>query len=595
MIQTFLSRAKQDEPVYITDVRRSFQAKGTRPFHLHLTQYDGVVRSFPLTLPTWAGEEEAAFVRSYLYATVYNILSALGGVEMEVYLDPADQELVELATDLNNIFQTSIPKEARRGYGKCLNVNERVLKSLAISKKEFSFTVKTLYQEESVPPLKAIEGTPVFAALPNVAADKILLGIDIGGTDIKLCSGCRGRLAVCKEFDWDPASYREAAQLTGPVLLLARLIRAATSLYALGRENEIKSWALTREATLDDMERGAAEMEAAAESKLLAFDAIGISFPDVVIQNRIVGGETPKTQGMRENKALDYENQFAQVSRLPDALKAYTKDGVVLCVNDGPTAAFTAATELTAGEEQISCGFFAHSLGTDLGSGWVLPDGSVPDIPLEAYNFVIDLGSYGQRNLPIRDVRSVRSTNTGLSGGAQKYTGQAGAFRLAAQWLPEREPETFQDALARGFFVREGGDLRVPTAPQDMRKPFLEHLMGKAAQAGHPACQDIFRAVGEALAVTWAETQDILSPKAVERTLFGRLVKEQACFNLIVEGATQREPALILHRADEDLANTPMMKQLARHTDYTVAQFAQAVGAMYLGCVGLLPQPGEIC
>ena len=31
------------------------------------------------------------------------------------------------------------------------------------------------------------------------------------------------------------------------------------------------------------------------------------------------------------------------------------------------------------------------------------------------------------------------------------------------------------------------------------------------------------------------------------------------------------------------------MKQLDAHPDYTVAQFAQAVGAIYYGCLGLNP------
>ena len=39
--------------------------------------------------------------------------------------------------------------------------------------------------------------------------------------------------------------------------------------------------------------------------------------------------------------------------------------------------------------------------------------------------------------------------------------------------------------------------------------------------------------------------------------------------------------------ADEGLANTDLMKQLAAHPVYTVAQFAQAVGAVYYACVGL--------
>ena len=53
------------------------------------------------------------------------------------------------------------------------------------------------------------------------------------------------------------------------------------------------------------------------------------------------------------------------------------------------------------------------------------------------------------------------------------------------------------------------------------------------------------------------------------------------------EGAHRREPSLRQYAADGSLANTALMKQLDAHPDYTVAQFAQAVSAVYYGCLGL--------
>ena len=100
-------------------------------------------------------------------------------------------------------------------------------------------------------------------------------------------------------------------------------------------------------------------------------------------------------------------------------------------------------------------------------------------------------------------------------------------------------------------------------------------------------CFRIFQEIGESLAVTWRETDYILQPEAKDRTLFGRLVKLPACFRLMCEGAARREPGLRQFAADENLANTTLMRQLADSPDYTVAQFAQAVGAIYYGCLGL--------
>lgn len=586
MLKTFLEAAAQGRSVYITDVRDAFQAQGKRPFHLRAALYDGSVRTFPLLLPETEGQEEEQFVAEYVHASIYNLLSALGGVRLDVYLDRTDRAALALAEGLDRTFQRSLPKTARTGYGKCLNVNERVLAALFHGEKVFSFSVHSIDEEPAAERPSPAAGQPVFSSLPALTIGRLLLGMDVGGTDVKLAVSVDGRLALCKEFDWLPSACTRAEELTGPLLLLARLLRAAGSLCMAGREEEVDRAALDRRASLSEMEQGAAAMELAAGTDLRPFDAIGLSFPDVVIQNRIVGGETPKTQGIRSNPALDYEEQFAQVTALSEALSAYTNRGPVLCVNDGPMAAFTAAVEQGAAGADLSRGFFAHSLGTDLGTGWVRPDGSIPDIPLEVYNFIIDLGSWPQRVYPTEDARSVRSTNTGLPGALQKYGGQAAIFRLAAELFPQQTPELWEEALGRGLFRWEGAALVVPTAPVDMRKDLLEYFMERAS-AGQSACQDLFRQVGEYLAVTWRETDYVLRPEAGDRTLFGRLVKHPACFHLLCQGAARREPDLQLTAADGGLANTDLMKQLDAYPGYSVAQFAQAVGAIYYGCLGL--------
>ena len=130
MQQDFLQLAHADLPVYLTDVYRDFQKTGTRPFHLRLTLYDGTARSFPLRLPPAEGAEEAAFLAEYIHAFVYNLLSSLGARTVDLYFDPADQALQALAAALPEVFQLHTPRLQRTGYGKCLNVNDRVLAAL---------------------------------------------------------------------------------------------------------------------------------------------------------------------------------------------------------------------------------------------------------------------------------------------------------------------------------------------------------------------------------------------------------------------------------------------------------------------------------
>jgi hypothetical protein len=114
-----------------------------------------------------------------------------------------------------------------------------------------------------------------------------------------------------------------------------------------------------------------------------------------------------------------------------------------------------------------------------------------------------------------------------------------------------------------------------------MRKPLLEFLMQTAELGGHPAVDRIFREIGEFMAVAWLESKWLLDPTVDQRILFGRLVKRRRCFDLMVAGARAIAPALELVVADDELANTELMRQLRDSEQYSVAQFAQAIGAIH--------------
>lgn len=590
MVQDFIARAKNDLPIYIGEVREKFSQMGTLSFHCHVHLYDESIRCFDLKLPEFQSGEEEDFVETYVYASIYNILSALGAMEIYVYVDTKHEPSVVLAKKLDTVFQLNKSKDERYGYGKCLNVNERTLHALCGAEKTFCFTIQDLADEPCVSEVISMlcEET-VFSKLPQVAADKILLGMDIGGTDIKLVAAVKGKLIVFKEFDWFPAAFERAEQLIDPILQLVHMMMLATTLHIIGKSKYIDEKAFQKDASQEDMSRGILAMEKLVGDQLIKFDAIGLCFPDVVIDNRIVGGETYKTRGMRNNTKIDYEMQFKKITDLSDLLCAFvTEDGVVCNTNDGPMAAFTTAVEQAAAGTDVSKGFFAHTLGTELGTGWVLPDGSIPKIPLEMYNFIIDLGSYVQKQYEADDVRSVNNFNTGLAGTLQKFACQSGVFRLAAKFLPKQSPKIYADLLANGLFLEDEGKIIVPTEPQDMRKPCLEYFMAKVSAENQESCQEIFLKIGESLGACWQETQYILAPEATDRTLYGRLVKNACCFKLLFEGAKRITPKLVLYAADGNLANTKLMKQLADHPDYTVAQFAQAVGAIFYGCVGLI-------
>ena len=553
VIEEFIKRAEADETVYITDVRRAFDAQGALAFSVHALLYEGETEKFALHLPKWETEAQREFVAQYVRASLFNLLSTLGALRITIYLDTSDRELKALAEGLSRDFQLALDKPQRSGYGKCLNVNERIIKALTGGSVRFSIDVRDLSEEPDVAePAPEPQGGALFAQLPARAQNRFLLGVDVGGTDIKFAVSKDGKLLHCEELNWAPASFALVEQLTDPVLEAAeRLMKE----FGGGRK----------------------------------WDGIGLSWPDVIIDNLIVGGETTKTKGLRENRDRDYEEQFARLTGLCGDLRRYVADGgTVMCCNDGPMAAFTDAVEIAAAGQDVSRGFIAYSLGTELGTGWVRADGSIPRIPLEVYHCILDLGSRRAAEYDAEDARSTRNVNTLLPGTFQKYTGQSGVFRLALRSLPGREPALYEEALRRGLFeVRGDGDfICVPTEPEDKRKECLEFFMEKAASGESEACRDIFRRIGEYIAVTWEENEYMLHPGAKDRTLFGRLVKRAECADLIKEGAHQREPGLSIRIADAALAVTPLMRQLEQHPVFTVAQFAQAVGALHFACLG---------
>ena len=72
---------------------------------------------------------------------------------------------------------------------------------------------------------------------------------------------------------------------------------------------------------------------------------------------------------------------------------------------------------------------------------------------------------------------------------------------------------------------------------------------------------------------------------ARSRSVFGRFVKSRRCFELMQEGFGGVIRDIELRAAGESMACTPLMRQLAARRDVTVAQFAQAVSAIYFSMI----------
>ena len=591
-VSDFVTLAQKDETVYISDVEKAFDSLDDKTY-IYLVMdliEEGAQRDFGFYLPATFKDER--LISDFFYGKIYNIISTLGGRTLSIYYDTSNEKVAVLVKNLNLVFDIAEPRKRRKGYARGINVADRM--NEVICGGRFSFNINDIKNKPSEVKRHVCE-KPVLKYIKTVdSLSGLMCGIDIGGTDIKLAVSRDNQIVCFKEFDWFPASYPTIEEIVNPVLLLIRMLRVEATFRFLGGNELLRillDLALDKHAKFSDIEKCVSFGESLYKDRLLLFDGIGMCFPDVVIKNKIVGGEVSKVRAVRENPRLEFEEEFMKLNSLDVLLQKHCKPkGVVKITNDGPMAAYTAAVEIAygKGESVVEQGVFVHTLGTELGTGWVNEEGEIPEIPMEAYNYVIDLGSYDQRKFEPDDLRSVKNFSTSLPGTVQKYTSQSGVFRLAIKYFLAERMDLYAEMVDKGFIVERDGGLYVPTKPKDLRKPFLEFVMSLPERENCPVCERIFREIGEFLAVTTIETKRILEPKAKERVLFGRLVKNKRCFRLMQEGASRILPDIKLSVADGDMANTPLMKQLKVHPDYTVAQFAQAVGSIYFAMSGRL-------
>jgi hypothetical protein len=616
VVAAFLTKAKSGEPVFITDVRNSF-AKLNKDIRLSLffildLPEKEKKRLFKVFIPSLdlLDDEQLEFTNAYIRAEIYNILSTLGGLNMTIYLDTDNKDLIKFIKTLDGTFEIEKPRSGRKGYGRAINVIERIRSSLEPEKgldglNRFSFNIKdiSLIPIVSEEQAGASENIGSFEAATQNLTGKVICGVDIGGTNNKVVLVVDGKIRCVKEYSWFPAKFKIPAEQIEPIFLLVKLVIVKVSLddnktFDKSQKSELLKnldMALAREATFDFIKDTIEATETALNNDLIEIDAIGVSFPDVVIKDKIVGGEVFKMRGMRENPDINYEQEFTRITNLNDHLqKLCKKGGIIKIINDGSMAAFTAAIELSSGKHSpktIKDGIFAHTLGTELGTGWVNRQGLIPEIPLEVYSIIIDLGSFIERDFHCDDLRSINNFNTNLPGTLQKYTSQSGVFRLALKYFPEERPDLYQELFQKGIVeekeINGTATLVVPTEPVDMRKAFMGYMMQLLDRENNQTASKIFSEIGLFLAITWLETERLLQPEAKSRQLFGGLLTNKKCYELIQQGARTLKKDLHFNIANETMANTPLMRQLENHPDYTVGQFALAVGAVYYGNLGL--------
>lgn len=579
-MQSLIKKAQSGQSVYIEEVREDFEAYPQTEIGCLLLLPGGKEHRESILLPRALDDEEQAFLHEYFYARIYNMISVYGGEELQLYAQNPDD--FALCEELEEAFQTDMPKNLRKGYGKCINVADRL--NAAAGCAPFSFTVRRGVLPDAPKPAEKRRSKALSTLSETVsrASHSALCGMDIGVDEVRLVAARNGQVVAVKEYVWNPKAMRHTETMLMPLVLLVRVMRAALNmpLHSDAQAHHAYASMLKRDASSAEMSKAASYLEEQYGVER-SFDGIGLCFPDVVIKDAILGGETQITAGLRVH-AKDYEKEFTKLRGLQRSLAAFcTHGGAVRLAGSGAMAAYTSAMELAYSPQAktLSNGVFAQLFDIQAEAGWLDESGTIPHIPLQLDSLVLDLGQTDARLFRASDARSANDLNTGIPGLVRSCASTDGIIRLALRYFEKGAPERYKELFDKGLAEEIDGGVFVPEEPKDMREAFVEHIIA-LAEAREPEAEHVFRTLGEHLGECWKLTDTLIAPRVKERVIFGSPALHRRCFELISEGAKAKCGARF-RAGDEDNVYTPLMRELKLDARHSIARFGRAVGACY--------------
>ena len=537
---------------------------------------------------TLQGERE--LYRRYLLAMMNNLLVSFGGAGLELYFDETDQELKSLTEEAVAEFQADSPRNDRKSYGVYLNYINRMNVFLGLGR--FAFQMKDLSAWPKLDPEKEYriyvpqkeeEELKLLKRTATELEGRCICSLDVGGNSIKGAVVKDGRALVLKEYQWYPTGCRTAQEMNDPMLLMVRFLSACTGL--MERDGNL---AAAEAAFAKNVPYGQllAETEALERSGICTkgrFDAIVIGFPDIVVHNKIAGGESFKHQGMKNNPDTDYEVEFFKTSDLDELAAPYAKEGApVVVLNDGNAASYITSVEQTFAPESFidENGMFCCTIGTEMGTGFISRGGTIQHIPLEGFQHVIDLGNEEYQKYPPADLRSVNSTNTGIPGVVQKYISQMGLFRMALTALWESKDPLFEKLQEMGLIAYDAGadTLYSVLEPEDRRGTLTRFLISQLSE-GCPAVEEAFRMMGKAMGILIDQDRLIFPEITTRRLLSGGIIADDRAFALMREGLRAYNPSYDVMRLDEETMYSPLLRSMTPEQ----RSFNVAIGSAYIG------------
>ncbi len=541
--------------------------------------------------------KERELYQRYILAMINNMLVSFGGARLEIYREPGDALLEELLEQTVKEFQVDSVRNDRKGYGVYLNYINRMNVFLGLGK--FSIERKEIREWPKLNPEKEYriyvpreeqEERRLLRRTAEELEGTCICSLDVGGNSIKGAVVKDGKILVLKEHCWYPTGCKTAEEMNAPMILMVRFLSACTGL--IERDGNLET---VRDAFAPDLSvrellsvtEGLEQQGIVTEGR---FDSIAADFFDIIVHNKIAGGESFKHLGMKNNPDTDYEVEFFKTSDLDDMLAPYAKAGApVVVINDGNAASYITSVEQAFAEESIldRNGMFVNTIGTEMGTGFISRGGTIQHIPLEGFQHVIDLGNEEWQKYPASDVRSILSTNTGISGVVQKYISQMGLFRIVIAEAYKNKDPLFEELVSRGFlhFDRESDSMTVVMEPNDMRGPLTRFLVCKLNE-NNPAVVNAYKTMGKAMGILMDQDRLIFPEITATRLLSGGIIADNRAFELLREGLKEYNPEYEVIRMDEDTMYSPLLKSMKPEQ----RNFNVAIGSAYIGNRFLIKQ-----
>lgn len=534
-------------------------------------------------------EQEYGLYRNYLLAMMNNLLVSFGGAKLVIYHEKEDG-LDALIQDAISEFHAEAPRNDRTGYGVYLNYINRMNTFLGLGR--FSFEVHPLEEYPRLSPEKEyriyIPGDEqkekeLLRRSARELTGTCICSLDVGGNSIKGAVVKDGKIAVLKEYCWYPTGCKVAEEMNDPMILMVRFLSACTGLLERDGDLEGARAALEKTVPYGELLKATEALEAEGIVTEGRFDSVVAGFPDIVVHNKIAGGESFKHQGLKNNPDTDYEIEFFRTSDLDEMLAPYAKaDAPVVVLNDGNAASYITSVEQAFAEESIldENGLFANTIGTEMGTGFISRGGTIQHIPLEGFQHVIDLGNEEYKRYPASDIRSVNSTNTGIPGVVQKYISQMGLFRMAITWMYEHQDPMFEELQEKGLlsFDRESDKMTAVLEPKDRRGELTRFLVSLLEQR-HPAVVYAYETMGKAMGILIDQDRLIFPEIAPVRLLSGGIIADNRACELLRKGLKEYNSGYEVIRLDEETMYSPLLKSMKPEE----RNFNVAIGSAYIG------------